>query len=315
MKKLLPILLFLFILASCQGTATPVVVVPTLVVLPSLTATSTPTLTPTPSDTPTGTLTPATATQTPSDTSTVSATPTSTETPTLTVTASVTITDTPTPTASDTPTVTASVGVLGALAVLASQATILPPEIRYGPTLTAMAAAGPTAPPLTNYCASPPLGGLGSVFASDATLTQQLGCPIGQPPIVSQVPTAVQTYQNGEMIWVQGPPNYIYALNSNGTFHRYDDTFVAGVDPESGGETPPVGLIEPVRGFGKVWRNTPEVRNGLGWALNPEQGGTASVQLFDRGRAFYLPQRPETVLLIDDPGGLSGTWRSVNASF
>jgi hypothetical protein len=35
---------------------------------------------------------------------------------------------------------------------------------------------------------------------------------------------------------------------------------------------PPPGLYQPIRGFGKLWRTHPEVRDRLGWATAPEQG-------------------------------------------
>jgi len=34
----------------------------------------------------------------------------------------------------------------------------------------------------------------------------------------------------------------------------------------------PTGLFQPERGFGKLWRENVEVGDGLGWALEAEQG-------------------------------------------
>jgi hypothetical protein len=73
-------------------------------------------------------------------------------------------------------------------------------------------------------------------------------------------------------------------------------------------------LIEPVRGFGKVWRLHPDVRSGLGWATNGESGGTSSVQFFDRGQMIYLPERGEIIIMSFDPGNVTGTWRAVPGS-
>jgi len=36
--------------------------------------------------------------------------------------------------------------------------------------------------------------------------------------------------------------------------------------------TAPEGLYQPIRGFGKVWRNQVQVRERLGWALELERG-------------------------------------------
>jgi hypothetical protein len=128
------------------------------------------------------------------------------------------------------------------------------------------------------------------------------------------VNSASQLYQLGGMFWLEGPPPVIYALLGNGRFQRYDDTYNATTDPFSGGETPPNGLREPVRGFGKVWRSNIDVRNGVGWATGDESGSTANVQLFDRGQMIYLPQRGEIIIMSFDPGNISGTWRAVPGS-
>lgn len=142
---------------------------------------------------------------------------------------------------------------------------------------------------------------------SDAVLNAALGCPLGSPAGGS---SAVQSFERGEMVWIQGSPGSIYALLSTGRFQRYDDTFNAAIDPASGGETPPPGLREPVRGFGKVWRSYPDVRTGLGWALNDENGGGTTEQIFERGRMIYLSQRGIMLILIQDAAGAAtGTWR------
>jgi hypothetical protein len=230
------------------------------------------------------------------------------------------------------------------LALLSERATILPPEMLYNPpTLTAVAYAAqtliaisagltsmpPTAaavipgtpglatlpPPMNVTCTVPPPGGLGSAFAGDPSLTQAIGCPQGA---VFSTTTAIESFERGSMIYAassSGGAATIYVLTLDGRFRRFTDTWVSGVDPENGGETPPLGLLEPKRGFGKVWRGNLDVRGALGWAVTEEQGASSSVQNFDRGRAIFLPQRGESYLLIDDPGGATGSWRSLLTGF
>jgi len=261
-----------------------------------------------------------------------------------------TITNTITPTPSSTFTASPELDSLGMLALLSERATILPPEMLYNPqTLTAVAYAAQTlvavgtalapttAPaqagtpaigdqqlatlpppqsggglPVGATCTNTLPAGLSGSFAGDPSLTQSIGCPQGQPLSTT---TAIQSFEHGSMIYVQGSPGSIYVLTLDGRFRRFDDTWVSGVDPETGGETPPLGLIEPKRGFGKVWRNNLDVRGSLGWAVTNEEGATSSLLIFDRGRAVYLPTRGSTYLLIDDPGGASGTWRTLSVSF
>lgn len=252
------------------------------------------------------------------DTPTASATPTITPSATPTVTPSATITDTPTPTATDTlpPSATPeppadNEGIL-ALAQLAAQATILPTQF-----FAALPSATPvTSGPMSPNCPFAPPGGFATVFQGDATLPGQIGCPLGAPPAAVTSASASQLYERGEMIWLQGPPGAIYALYTTGRFQRYDDTYNAAVDPISGGETPPLGLREPIRGFGKVWRAFAEVRAGLGWAVTEESGANATAQAFERGQMIYLPQRGQIFILVNDPGSvISGSWRAVAGSY
>lgn len=292
--------MWILLLAACGGSPTPPVVgsLPTVAELPTQTAT--PTLPPI----------------TPSATPTASETATTVPSVTATVTASATITDTPSPTPTLTPTATATTpappdnDALLSLIELAAQATILPQNL-IQPALAPTAAGIPPGQPVPTTCPIPPPGGFGAVFANDPTLIQLIGCPLGS---TTPVNSASQLYQLGGMFWLQGPPPVIYALLGNGRFQRYDDTYNANTDPFSGGETPPSGLLEPVRGFGKVWRSYPDVRNGLGWASGDESGSTANIQLFDRGQMVYLPQRGEIIIMSFDTGNISGMWRAVPGS-
>jgi hypothetical protein len=63
---------------------------------------------------------------------------------------------------------------------------------------------------------------------------------------------------------------------------------------------PPAGLVQPVRGFGKVWREEPGVRERLGWGLANEQGTEAFVQSFENG--LMVQAGGKTYALIDSPG-------------
>jgi hypothetical protein len=151
----------------------------------------------------------------------------------------------------------------------------------------------------------PASGGFATAYSSDPSLNTLIGCAQGTSVTLT---SAVQIFERGSMVWLQGP---IFVLYSDGRFQRFDDTYVAGVDPESGGEAPPTGLFEPLRGFGKVWRGNPDVRNGLGWGTAPESGNQATQQRFDRGWMIFLPQRGDILVLAEEGSGLSGTWRAV----
>jgi serine/threonine-protein kinase len=303
--RAIPLLLILMLLAACGGEATPVAVLPTIAELPTQPPTPEPVGAATSSDSGLIALTEAaTLTATPSATLPL------TETPTLTVTPSITITDTPTRTATATPTITetppptSDTEGINALLQLALVATVMPTAI-----LPAQPNAPPVAPVSSGPCPVQPPGNFGVAFLTDPALQGQIGCPVGS--VLTQS-SATQNYERGQMFWIAGPPGLIYSLVSGGRYGRYDDTFNPTIDPERGGETPPAGLLEPVRGFGKVWRSFPDVRGGLGWASTEETAGAATIQFFDRGQMIGLSQWGQIVILIYDPGNpAAGSWRAV----
>lgn len=296
-------------LGACAGTPQESAELPTIMALPSETSTpdvsNTPGPTPTPSDTPTLTHTPT-------------ATASSTGTGTATVTPSLTITDTPTLTSTPTPSETYEITILDILAQTAAASTVLPPNLVPTPTPGGLTggAIPPTLPPPGGVtggtggtsCTETPQGGFGRVYFSDPTLPALLGCP--QPNTLSTVVQAAsQTFERGTMLWVQGPINYIYVLYNTGTYQRFADTWVDGsLVPIS--SPPPPGLYEPVRGFGKVWRENPAVNAGLGWGLGFEIASVAARQDFQLGTMLALQLRGDTLVLTYTVDPTTGTWRA-----
>lgn len=256
------------------------------------------------------------ATWTPTETAT--ALPLPTETPTVTPSLTITPTPTYTPSATFTPSATPTASpeprALSGLIELALRATILPATVVAPPVMQSpliqpppqLIAPGIMPSPVRAACPVAPGGSFGALYQGDGTVANLLGCPVGGKYTLV---TAVQMFERGGMLYISGQPGAIYALFSDGRFQRFDDTFVEGVDPERGAESPPVGLVAPVRGFLKVWQSSPTVRAALGWGVTEEAGNESRLLNFERGRMIYLPQRNQTVVLVDDPGGASGNWR------
>lgn len=133
---------------------------------------------------------------------------------------------------------------------------------------------------------------------------------------------AQQEFEGGRMIWLQ-PENKIIVLfdhivaGSDAPQMRvYDDTWAEG-EPESDPEIePPANRVQPVRGFGKVWRENLEVREGLGWASGPESAYATTWQFeFNEsiGTTSYLQLRSgEIVRLIGYHTGF-GSWSYLNS--
>ncbi|MBN1286824.1 MAG: hypothetical protein JXB47_15600 [Anaerolineae bacterium] len=230
----------------------------------------------------------------------------SSPTPTATITPAPTLTPTFTPVvmpsriASPTPAVTSTYTLTP---------TFTPPPSAT-PSFTPTDTPGPGDAP----ACSPPAGGFGLIYQGDSTLQRMLGCPTGPnagaPSEAWTIQTAVQPYENGLMVWVSQlgwePQKIIYVLFNDGTYQRYLDAWQDGM-PESGGETPPEGRFEPVRGFGKIWREQAGVRGRLGWALQPESGGPGQIQRFARGEMVYLSQAGQTYIFVQ---GSPSTWRT-----
>jgi len=152
----------------------------------------------------------------------------------------------------------------------------------------------------TISCARVPVRGFGRIWAQNRNVQRGIGCPVvatyGPQPGSQELAldTAYQPFERGAMVWISATVPYqtryqfIYTFFDDGTFQQFDDTWRPG-QPESGGLTPPAGKYEPVRGFGKVWREGTgaRVRERLGWATAPEKGGPGAYQKFDRGEMYW----------------------------
>ncbi len=174
------------------------------------------------------------------------------------------------------------------LALLGAAACSGPPETQVyivvtsthqPPTLTALAEGGnPVTPPPGAPTETPP-------EAAEATAEVTIeGFPTPLPTanpmptaVVSQIQVAEQVFEHGRMFWLQ-PVREIWVMvnapdaTDHGDWWIFEDTFEEGepeIDPEV---TPPADLIQPRRGFGKLWRENEEVRDALGWGVTPEFG-------------------------------------------
>jgi hypothetical protein len=115
-----------------------------------------------------------------------------------------------------------------------------------------------------------------------------------------------QPFERGQMVWVPGvqpsTPGFIWVVfydNSRRAlvWNNYADSWREG-EPVSGSEKPPVGLVEPIRGFGKLWRSNPEIRNTLGWAVAPEIADIGHLQYFQGGAWMLYRSAPDRVFIL-----------------
>jgi hypothetical protein len=145
-----------------------------------------------------------------------------------------------------------------------------------------------------------PQGELGLFWENNARAQQELGWATAAQPVPGLA--AIQRFENGVMVWLE-ETGRIYAFINGGRWISYEDTFREG-DPESDPAfAPPAGKQQPLRGFGKVWRTHPELRDAIGWAMNKEEPANASRQSFERGDILRAGVFVYTVLGIEDEEG------------
>ena len=117
------------------------------------------------------------------------------------------------------------------------------------------------------------------------------------------VQAAFEAFENGVMLW-RGDTGELYVMyNDTHLVEHYRDTWQG--EEVRVPETPPQNLYQPVRGFGRLWVDNPQVRARLGWATTLEQGYTMTYQSsgdFKYPR-FYLDWPDGTVIYL-----VENTW-------
>jgi hypothetical protein len=148
----------------------------------------------------------------------------------------------------------------------------------------------------------------------------------GQPPQVS--PTVAQHFERGLMLWREQPDVYgsqIHVFFDDGEWPSWNptnDAWRAGLPESDPGIVPPPGYYQPVRGFGKVWREAffgtigLSARDRLGWAMEAETAlGELHMQCHANDR--YLPHcylaGPDDVVYATGPGNRWFVWQGPTA--
>ncbi len=200
-----------------------------------------------------------------------------------------TATPTPLPTATPTPT-----------ALNAPSATPLPSP---SPTITLT----PTPPPQTfEPTGLLPDGRFKDIWLELGSSNSRLGYPIS--PEITGRNYAKQFFEKGLMFWWDSPddPDIILVLDSPSPDFSRGDTSNRYVDTWAGGEEFACNEARnggPVRGFGKVWCQHPELQTRLGLPSEPESGSGgrapyAHVQLFQGGSMIYNPANNQVYVVF-----------------
>ncbi len=145
---------------------------------------------------------------------------------------------------------------------------------------------GPTPTPPAPLAGEPsaglyrPEGAFASQWEKDTRLQQGLGW--AKTAASGTTATAIQTFDHGTMIW-RSDTQQIYAIYADRTWTVFTDTFKEGDAENDPNLRVPQGKLQPMRGFGKIWRENPAVREKLGWATAKEQGISSPLQNFEHG--------------------------------
>lgn len=106
------------------------------------------------------------------------------------------------------------------------------------------------------------------------------------------------------MLW-RDDEQAVYVLDADGAWVQYADTWDDSQPADDPALVPPDGLWQPVRGFGKVWREQlGGPQSTIGWALAGEMPFEMQVQSFAGGQMLAGPGESVFVLYTD------GSWDS-----
>lgn len=169
----------------------------------------------------------------------------------------------------------------------------LPPQ----PTVTLPPSPAPTIKPNPTACPS-------EYFFSPPPPS----CPAGEPLASA---AAEQPFEGGVMVWFEATDS-VYVFYKDGQWQRFDDTWSEDQAQSEPAFIPPAERFQPIRGFGKVWREHQNVRDQLGWALGHELAFDSMMQQqvveVDGARVIFLATFNGQVFALTDQGSDEGIW-------
>jgi hypothetical protein len=150
------------------------------------------------------------------------------------------------------------------------------------------------------------------------------GCPGDLPDSMQAVS---QPFERGRMFWfsrtgeilvlfgdlptvvgqIEGDnPEEETETDSPPAWVRMPDPYIEGEPETDDTILPPEGLFQPRRGFGKLWRETPGMRDRLGWALSEEIGYEMIFQSEAIGNSeqlYFTDELGAVIRLVPDEQG------------
>jgi hypothetical protein len=155
--------------------------------------------------------------------------------------------------------------------------TVAPTATVPAPTATATPPS-PTAAPKLPF---PVAGGFEQIYTRNGPVRERVGLPVAAQ---TKVGGTYQLFEGGQMLWREDTATiYVLFAGEPGVWYAFADGWTTGLEPGGGGG-PAVGQFKPQHGFGKVWREQPEVQKRLGYAVSADEiGTTLIIQPFEHG--------------------------------
>jgi hypothetical protein len=226
-------------------------------------------------------------------------------TPTAAAAAAPAASPTMAPPPTNAPTATGAAAVAQQVATATATATATP-----GPTQTP--AATPTLHPPAPTATPGPCREANDQEKAILAAVPQLTCVTSEQQTLWM---ARQPFQHGQMIWRSDEPA-IYVLYNDGTYTRYEDQWTEDQPVDDPTLRPPEGMLQPKRGFGRLWREQLGGANSvkfarIGWATEEEKGMDATVQQWKGGQIFDFGTGKLVLLNSGSPLPDSGTWQTI----
>ena len=141
-------------------------------------------------------------------------------------------------------------------------------------------------PPSSTGTATPPASAQPSDRAP-LTITPTATRDPFPTPVHGTIYVAEQRFENGWMFWLQSN-GQIWVLSINDSGERlwtvHSDDFAEGEPEDDPNIIPPEGYLQPIRGFGKLWRENLDVQSAVGWAVENELGHTTRYEYHAGGK-------------------------------
>lgn len=132
------------------------------------------------------------------------------------------------------------------------------------------------------------------IYEEYPTLALTLGAPRA-----AELPVQVtrQTFERGTML-SRSDTREVFVLRTDGSWLLYRDSWQEDEPLGDAGALPP-GLLAPIQGFGKLWRQQADLRQSIGWATAAEQSLPGVTQELAGGRVLDTGDHVIYVLFQD----------------